>query len=242
MKRKIVLALFCICAAVLSFLYQNAYAYSAGEFYGDDIPEDEAARLIAYYDLKLEHDDNRLKSIECFDVREDGVIAVGSMQMLSRAHISVYDEDFNFIYGYSFKSEGSYGIMWDGNEIAIYFVRGSVIIRVNENGEITAMNNTADQSLEQGKIDSAFCAAKREKNGKVYQLGTAKGPFGIPLPATTYSTLCVSEGGESHLLIDESRVQVSRIIIIVSFVVIALIVFIVLMVLRIKGRRLSHER
>ena len=236
MKRLIALIAVCLTVAAV-FLAGSALAYEPKDFYGSDVPEEEANSLIASLDLKLEHEDNRSNKLECFDVREDGRIAVGSEKKLGRAHISVYDADLNFLYGYSFKISGTYGLMWDGSDLAFFLVRGDIIFILNENAEVIGVKNASRSILQSGRLDETFRAAKHEVGGKVYKLGTSKWPLGAF--ATSYSTLSVTENGETRLLIDESRAQSVRVILICALVVLAVIAFVIYLVDQIKKNKAS---
>ena len=82
-------------------------------------------------------DDGKSRGIQCFDVNEQGEIAIGFSGISSRKkYISIYDTEGNFLYGYSFQCSGSYLIEWDDKEqLAIYWLRSSVRATFDRNGK-----------------------------------------------------------------------------------------------------------
>ena len=70
--------------------------------------------------------------IESYDVSRDGKIAI------AYAHeriIAVYDKDFTFEYAISFWLNGTYGVLWYGENIALMNGRGDCATVINENAE-----------------------------------------------------------------------------------------------------------
>lgn len=68
-----------------------------------------------------------------FDVSENGQIALG----LCNNTISIYDSDSTFQRSYQFNTYGSYFVEWDNNNLNIFLVRSSLIVQVDNDGNLT---------------------------------------------------------------------------------------------------------
>lgn len=90
------------------------------------LPEEKKTELFATTEMRLITSEGNKHSIACFDVNENGMIAIG-FDTQSRAKVYLYDSSGTFLYGYDFKCEGIYGIQFIGNNLAIFFVRGDYI-------------------------------------------------------------------------------------------------------------------
>ena len=89
--------------------------------------------------LEIIYDDEVAYSgkIGCFDVREDGYIAVGSMsdtlteRGLWRKQIAVFSPEGILLRSFTFIDYGSYEIDWYGDNILVYCVRRDIIFSVS---------------------------------------------------------------------------------------------------------------
>ena len=77
--------------------------------------------------------------IVCFDVRDDGMIAIGTKKHLtSDCVIYVYKDDV-FQYGYSLDLDSSFAIKWTDDFINVRSNRGSFIFALDPNGQVVKM-------------------------------------------------------------------------------------------------------
>ena len=114
--------------------------------------------------------------IKCFDVREDHMIVVGSMKGTTTAIIAVYDRDGVFQYGFEKETYGSFRVMWSGNDIVYYDIRGSKLFRIDADGEIidirrvpsTTENSVYDQKVLLSKTREVDGVSYRMTNGSVF--------------------------------------------------------------------------
>ncbi len=124
-------------------------------------------------------------SIACFDVNARGEVAIGLEAAHHQCYVGVIDPDGQWLYGYSFRSSGSFAVEWaDTDEITIYWVRSSVY------GTFDSQANCLE--LAEYRDDSAWSqhlrdlqSPERTVNGTRYVLDTNLGvlsPF-----ATSYS-------------------------------------------------------
>ena len=61
--------------------------------------------------------------VKCFDVNENGWFAIGYRGNI----VNVYDQYGTFQYGYRFEQEGTYGIEFEGDHLALYLGRSDIV-------------------------------------------------------------------------------------------------------------------
>ena len=86
-------------------------------------------------ELSLLESEPPKRTIDCFDVNEEGMVAVGCSKYESRT-VCVYTSEGHFQYGYSFKSFGAFEVELNKDILNIYFVREHIAIVVNPLGEV----------------------------------------------------------------------------------------------------------
>ena len=86
-------------------------------------------------ELSLLESEPSKRTIDCFDVNEEGMVAVGCSKYESRT-VCVYTSEGHFQYGYSFKSFGAFEVELNEDILNIYFVLENVAIVVNPLGEV----------------------------------------------------------------------------------------------------------
>lgn len=80
-------------------------------------------------------------SIECFDVREDGMIALGFNRSPEMKYVAVLDADGVFQYGCTFKCNGAFLVDWVGGNLGICQVRGNVLGVFDETGACVSLRS-----------------------------------------------------------------------------------------------------
>lgn len=131
----------------------KVWAMNTG-FSTESLSEEDMTTLLRNTYFSVLADEPPKQSIECFDVNEDGLIAIGSSNGETKT-VCIYTSDGAFQYGYSFKSNGTFGIEFDKNLLNIYFVRSDVILSLDSDGNVleirlvqdTTDNNTYRNSL-----------------------------------------------------------------------------------------------
>lgn len=172
--RKLLIAL--VAVMLLVGIPLAASALDAG-LETEPMSEEETARLAAmeaYEFAKFTSYTPRV--IKCFDVREDHMIVVGSMKDTTTAIIAVYDGDGVFQYGFEKETYGSFRVMWSGNDIVYYDIRGSKLFRIDADGEIidirrvpsTTENSVYDQKVLLSKTREVDGVTYRMTNGSVF--------------------------------------------------------------------------
>lgn len=109
------------------------------------------------------------RAIDCFDVRHDGIVVIGTRSITPFRYIYVLDSDGNFLYGYSFYSSGSFLVEWIDENVKIIFVRDGVMLTLDRNANCVFIEKfTMDQN-----INSAMNALRspiRTHNSHTYKL------------------------------------------------------------------------
>ena len=149
-------------------------------------------------------------TIECFDVNDDGMIALGTNKS-SQKFVSVYNSQGVFQYGYQFNCSGSFGVEWDANNIVIYFVRSDIACSVNPVGEIEEIldiKNTSDNNF---YWNNNVFATTRTVGNVEYKI---QNDFGIlNILSTSYSQLAIQDSnGQMKTIYDVNSQQLFKLV------------------------------
>ena len=132
-----------ICAFLFSIIIIQSSMISASAlntgFAVADISEDEQEKIEGNLQLKLITSEPIKYPIACFDVREDGMLVIGSNSGIDKKTICIYDQG-EFQYGYTFTSAGDFDVEWDGDLINLCTVRSGLVISIDANGQILQMS------------------------------------------------------------------------------------------------------
>ena len=113
-----------------------------------ELPSEEKELFISNINILSIDEEPAKKTIKCFDVNGDQLIAIGQ-NTSNRKTICVYSNKGVFQYGYTFNCTGDFGVEWDEEKLNIYFVRSSVIVSVSPKGEVLGafeVENTIDNN------------------------------------------------------------------------------------------------
>lgn len=181
---------------------QLVFAYGGG-MKTEEMPKDEQNSLIENACINVFETKSEEKPIICFDVNEDGLIALGSENQ-NRKRICVYSEDMTFLYRINFNCNGAFGFEWNGDDIEIYFVRDRADVIVDRNGNIKVVRSYIESIENEKYFNYVLGATERTVNGAKYTLKTSSGKtssgrFG------SFPYLCVTmQNGEEKILYDVS--------------------------------------
>lgn len=118
--------------SILPGLFVPAIASSA------ETPEEATARIKKIYKISVFTREPERQVVHYLDVNEKGWIAVGHLGSMVR----VYDENGVFQYGYNFETQGDYGIAFEGDNLAIYFVRSGIVAVLDPEGNCIRTERT----------------------------------------------------------------------------------------------------
>ena len=149
-------------------------------------------------------------TIECFDVNDDGMIALGTNKS-SQKFISIYNSQGVFQYGYQFYCNGSFGVEWDSNNLIIYFVRSDIACSVNPSGEIQEILEIKNTSDNNSYWNNKVFSATRTLGNVEYKI---QNDFGIlNIFSTSYSQLVIQDfNGQTKTIYDVNSQQLYKLI------------------------------
>ncbi len=81
--------------------------------------QDVKKRTVDSIRLELLTKEPKPKTIRCFDVNENGLIAIGSDELFNVVTVWVYSSEGAFQYGYRFTRNGTYGLRWEKDTLLI---------------------------------------------------------------------------------------------------------------------------
>lgn len=220
-----------ICLIVLSFLQltvifdmqTNNYSLTTTTL------DDEAKNsIIENLDISLFYEQPSQVGISCFDVNQDGEIALGHNGIGESKSISVYDSNGEFEYGYKFQYYSSFLVLWANGRLNIYLVRSEVLVTV-DGANVIDIVSVPDTIENNQYIRNQLWSTKKVIGETTYEL---KNDMGIlNYIATSYSQVVrTMPNGEESILYSINDAQVLNtwlnVLGIIAFVVLAVCVLI----------------
>lgn len=192
-----------ICAFLFSIVVIQNSMTSANalttEFSVVDISEEEQEKIEGNLQLAPITSEPIKYPIACFDVREDGMLVIGSNVGIHKQMICVYNQG-EFQYGYIFTSAGDFGVEWDGDRINLCFVRGDRVVSVDIDGQILQISKIEDTYANRSYWDDVR-ANKKSAQGQKYAIQNDLGI--LNLFAMGYSQLTSTNAdGQTTVLYD----------------------------------------
>lgn len=136
--------------------------------------------------------------INCFDVNENGLIAVG-MEKTDDITIMVIDTDGVFQYGYEIKAVGSYAVEWGDEDLNVYLSRNNEIISVNKDGIITGSARVKNGTENDNYLRNTLGSTVKTVGEKEYRIKAGDSSFSFP-GSGNFSRLTVTENGNERIL------------------------------------------
>ncbi|MBO5463245.1 MAG: hypothetical protein J6A49_08025 [Clostridia bacterium] len=156
------------------------------------------------------------KTITCFDVNSDQLIAIGQ-NTSDRKTICIYSNEGVFQYGYTFNCSGDFGVEWDEENLNIYFVRSSVIVSVTPRGEVLDVLEIKNTIENNSYVNHFIHYTKRTIGDAEYFIGNDLGI--LNLFASSYSQMIVKDStGIESVIYDVGSTQLTNIIVTIGFV------------------------
>ena len=109
-------------------------------------------------------------AIECFDVREDGMIALGFSRSSDSKYVAVLDADGVFQYGCTFRYSAAFLVDWVENELGIILLRSNLIGVFDETGDCIAMRTVKKTDSAFNRYKNALQKPTRSVDGVTYVL------------------------------------------------------------------------
>ena len=136
-----------------------------------DKPEAERKAFLNNAALVAWEEDASGRAIACWDVREDGMVALGFSRPRGGKYVAVLDADGAFQYGYVFQCTGSFQLDWTDDGLGIIWVRGSVLAVFDETGACLSVHEI-DLNTASSRYLRTLERNTRTANGSVYTLGS----------------------------------------------------------------------
>lgn len=188
---------------------------------------DNYERFISAISLKLINSDCNgadIKGIHCFDVNENGNIAVAFESQMKK-HICIYNSYGEFQYGYSLVDYGSIGVEWSGDNVIVYFERGNNLMLIDRYANVLDIKEALYTSKNNSYRNNVVFSREKTVGDYTYKLKGGK------------ITKTDAEGNK-QIIVDRSKnYNIHNLLMLLCFVVMATIVTIGLVKLLIQYRR-----
>lgn len=200
-----------------------AFAIDTG-FSTEELTTHDIEEFCTNVELSLLLEEPEKKAIDCFDVNEKEMIAIGSDNS-ERDTIYIYSKCGEFQYGYTFSSSGKFGIEWDNDNLLIYFVRSDIVISVNSMGEIEDVLKIQDTLENNSYWNNSVFGSKKSVGSTEYKIQNDIGLLNAF--SDSYSQLVATDdAGNVTVVYDVSKSYISSILLSIA----AVIVFVCLVV------------
>lgn len=227
------------------FLFLNmeitALAMSTG-FSKEALSVDELHSFHENFVITVVKAEPKKKSIECFDVSEKGLIAVGCSDsfMSTKRSISVYSDDGSFLYGYTFKSYGKFGVEWDQDNVIIYLVRGDGAVVVNPDGKVESVSKIQKTFENNSYWRNHVFSTERIVGDVKYVL---KNNMGIlNLIASSYSQIVTeNSSGEMTVIYDAGAYHLVSMLVMVTVILLIICISIVCLAREVIKQRYAFK-
>ena len=204
-------------------------------FLTEKLPENDVQMLLENVNIQMFTKEPEKNTIQCFDVDENGTIAVGCNNF-NKKTVCLYSAEGCFQYGYTFMTDGSFGVELDNEILIIYFVRGDIAVAIGPNGQIESVRKIQTTTENNSYWNNSVYLKSRKSGNNEYTLKNDMGVFNIF--ASSYSKLIVTNvDGEEKILYDAGSVGFFRILVIF----IAAVIFIAIVILEIRKAIIKYN-
>lgn len=153
------------------FLLLPVAAWGESVLHLEEMPADAKEHFLQNVSLVVWQEDYANRAVECFDVREDGTVALGLSRPRGGKYAVVLDADGIFLYGYVFQCTGSFRLAWTDNGLGIIWVRSNVLAVFDESGTCLSAYEI-NQDTASSRYLRALDQNTRAVDGGVYVLGS----------------------------------------------------------------------
>lgn len=167
---------------------------------------------------------------QCFDVRNDHMVVVGAT-MGPDAVIVIYNAEGDFQYGFKTSENGSFRVMWSGNSIAYYSIRGNRLYTINGDGVIIGVKEVVSSSNNSAYDQKVLLSTTRTVDDCTYRM-TNDRAFADGF-ASSFKKIIRTKEEETTVVYDAgSKKQgqmagiVAMIVFFVAFMVVGIVIFV----------------
>lgn len=162
----------------------------------ESLSEEEKAAFADKLSLEQILNDENKSGIQCFDVNEDGTVAIATGSG-NHCAVYVYDSQGTFQYGYRFSCDGDYGVVFCENVLSLFFLRGDTFAFFDASGRCIDAQKVTNPEQNHVYFKEILNRTVKEVAGRIYALERD-----LNL-GDSYSRLVVSdEQGETTLIYD----------------------------------------
>ena len=198
---------------IITLIPTNVSAAEPTGFQTSEIGEDKFDSYLNKLSVSLLTEAPENLAINCFDVNENGLIAIGS-KIHDDCYIHVYDSNFNFLYGFAFECMGTYNIEWNDDYINIYYVRGDIAATYDSNGQITDIAKI-DNTIDNNSYWYTLKNNERQLGSTKFKAKNDMGILNIFIGQSGYSQLVKTDDlGNEIVLYNVNSFQLAKIVMI----------------------------
>lgn len=197
---------------LLAFVLISAQGVRAvpNDLVTEELSSEEIEHFVESISVQLLTEQPLREAICCFDVSPDGLIAIGHDNGDDRV-VEVLSEKGEFCYGFSFSSQGSFGLIWQGKELSVYFVRSDTVAFIDKDGTVSRVVRIRDSFGSNNDLYAEVFSPRKQAGGCIYELRNDMGV--LNLFAISYSKLvCMDANGNSVTVYDANSEHMARIV------------------------------
>lgn len=194
-------------------------------------PEDKIQSYVRELSLRYLSEEPPPSSLCCFDVCEDGRIAVG----FQNKKIAVYSPQGTFLYGFSFDASGSFSLLWNDGNICIYFMRSDILATFDAEGTCVGFAKLIQSYNNQEIVRKEIDVTKRQVGEIQYSLEND-----LPISVGAARLVAQYADGTRKVIYDATSAH-NTATMLVSLVLIAFFVGIILYLLQKYRKRYTNR-
>ena len=226
---------FCLLSVCMLAIFVNAMRVNAMHtgFETNEMPSEEKNIFVSNVNISSINKEPVKKTITCFDVNGDQLIAIGQ-NTSDRKTICVYSNEGAFQYGYTFNCSGDFGVEWDEENLNIYFVRSRVVVSVNPQGEVLGAFEVQNTTENNSYVNHLIYSTKRTMNDNEYFIRNNTGL--LDLFASSYSLIVVRDcTGVESIIYDVSSMQQASMMVNIAFICVLVLIVVAVVIWRFIG-------
>lgn len=198
----------------LSLFFNGMIGVFAAEngFDTEELHEDDAIALVENIKFTILENEPSQKTIDCFDVDENGLVAVGFSKFNSKT-ICIYDSQGIYQFGCTFECSGSFGIEINENILNIYIVRSDIGISINQDGDIIGVQRIKNTIENDSYWRKSVFSTTKKVDDNTYTIRNDLGILNVF--ATSYSQVVITDAnGVENIIYDVNSMQFTNILLV----------------------------
>lgn len=225
MRTKRLLSILSVVFLIVSFAYITAVQATASGFSTQDITAEEENTFLSHINLTPVKEAPEKGKIQCFDVNEQGLIAVGQNGFQDK-EVCIYTSRGEFLYGYRFDCNQSFCVEWDEQTLNLYFVRSGILLSVDAHGQVTEVKAVPDTIDNNTHENSLLYSTERVVGDVTYIIRNDMGPLNWVAPSYS-QILKVGADGTESIIYDVNSKQLLDLTVTLGVICIIIVVAIV---------------